>query len=57
MGRIILDNGDIYDGNFKRGQFHGHGAFYNKQNNTHIIGVFSNNKCVKKIDQGVGFPS
>ena len=36
----MLENGDIYDGNFRCGKFEGIGVYYNKNQDSFICGEF-----------------
>ncbi len=38
LGHMMLENGDIYDGSFKKGKFDGLGIYYNKLNKTYVYG-------------------
>lgn len=51
-----LENGDIYEGLFKEGSFHGIGVYYNKKNDNYIHGIFQKNVCVNKISNGSKYP-
>lgn len=57
LGRFTLDNGDIYDGQFKGGKFYGLGVYFNNENTNYFLGVFRDNKCTKHLKYGDGFPT
>ncbi len=56
LGRIMLDNGDIYDGYFKKGSFNGLGVYFNKESNSYIYGKFQNNQSIMSFEKGQGYP-
>lgn len=51
-----LENGDIYEGMFKEGSFHGLGMYYNKKNDNFIFGNFQKNSCINKQKIGSKYP-
>lgn len=71
LGRVISTNGDIYDGSFLKGKFHGFGTkirqafvllflmkgtYYHRDKNSWHHGLYENNICKNIIKAGEGFP-
>ena len=50
-GRSQYANGDIYQGEFRRGAMEGFGLYYKRESDTCILGVFKNNKLANEIDK------
>jgi hypothetical protein len=53
VGRVELENGEIYDGIFRNGVFM-RGVFYNATNDSYLHGVFQNQ--LELFEKGRGFP-
>lgn len=52
-----MDNGDVYDGNFKRGAFCGHGVYFSFESSSFLNADFVNNKPETVIERGSIYPS
>ncbi|EWS71056.1 hypothetical protein TTHERM_001000210 (macronuclear) [Tetrahymena thermophila SB210] len=57
LGRTLHDNGDIYDGYFRRDQMEGQGIYYTYQTNTYIYAYFKRNECIKVIKGDQDYPT
>lgn len=44
-----MENGDIYDGQFKEGKFNGYGMYFNNESQNYFFGQFKDNKCIKYL--------
>ena len=71
-GRIMSTNGDVYDGSFRRGKFHGFGktsnnsstelnrlfagTYYQRDKNQWFHGLYEDDICKQVLKVGNGFP-
>ena len=56
MGRINMDNGDIYDGMFHNGIYNGFGLFYDFEANKFTFGKFVKSALQKIFQVGEKLP-
>ncbi|KAL4467250.1 hypothetical protein ABPG72_010057 [Tetrahymena utriculariae] len=57
LGRTLHENGDIYDGYFRKDQMEGQGIYYTSQTNTYIYAYFKRNECIKVIKGDQDYPT
>ncbi|KAL4427214.1 hypothetical protein ABPG74_022301 [Tetrahymena malaccensis] len=57
LGRTLHENGDIYDGYYRKDQMEGQGIYYTYQTNTYIYAYFKRNECIKVIKGDQDYPN
>lgn len=53
---MMLENGDIYDGEFLAGMFHGNGVYFNFKEDSYTQAVFANHRFIKCLSEGFTYP-